>query len=92
MKKVWLFLEKKLQPAAKGRLDQRLCIRLLHLGEYVEVLVEAPRRQNTNHELLHGKLYLWEAVEGNANLDFSCQGGNYISWKILISLHRWAAT
>ena len=33
------------QPAAKGRLDQRLGVRLLDLGEYVEVLVEAPDRQ-----------------------------------------------
>ena len=32
------------QPAAKGRLDQRLGVRLLDLGEYVEVLVEAPAR------------------------------------------------
>ena len=33
------------QPAAKGRLDQRLGVGLLDLGEYVEVLVETPASQ-----------------------------------------------
>ena len=39
------------QPAAKGRLDQGLGVRLLDLGEYVEVLVEAPAIQSNKGEL-----------------------------------------
>ena len=39
------------EPAAKGRLDQGLGVGLLHLGEYVEVLVEAPAIQSNKGEL-----------------------------------------
>ena len=66
------------QPAAKGRLDQRLGVGLLHLGEYVEVLVEAPVSRKAIVSSRHWKLWLWEAVEGN-DLDFNfCRIGNYI--------------
>ena len=46
-RRIYLMIEKKDdgEPAAKGRLDQRLGVRLLDLGEYVEVLVETPASQ-----------------------------------------------
>ena len=60
------------EPAAKGRLDQGLGVGLLHLGEYVEVLVEAPASQSNKGEL---------NFIVNFNCGRSCWGKCFISFK-----------